>query len=86
MTAQQLMNMLEDLDPDTEVRFASQPHWPFEYDIVGVVLASELRREEGGDVGYRPPFSDPNADVLYLIEGSQLGYFTKQAWDCYRRH
>ncbi len=85
MNAEQLMSMLEELDPQTEIRFASQPSWPFEYNIAGVVLASELRGEEEDEVGYRPRHSDPDADVLYLVEGSQLGHFTKDPWNCYRR-
>jgi hypothetical protein len=36
MTVGELIGQLQDLDPDTEVRIASQPHWPFEYSISAV--------------------------------------------------
>jgi heme oxygenase len=53
MTAQELIEILEGMDPDAEVRFASQPSWPFEYSI------SAAAEVDG---------------VLYLAEGTQLGY------------
>ena len=72
MTVQELIMELEAMNPDSEVRLAMQPQYPFEYSIGGVV-----------EVG---PDGDPDADfdydtrdyeqppVVYLSEGSQLGY------------
>ena len=37
MTAAELIELLEGVDPDTEVRLAEQPSWPFEYSVSGVV-------------------------------------------------
>ena len=45
-----------------EVRFASQPSWPFEYSILNAVLAHV-----------------DEEDVIYLEEGSQLGYLPREA-------
>ena len=45
MTASELIELLEDLDPDTEVRIAQQPSWPFEYTIDALVGASETASE-----------------------------------------
>jgi hypothetical protein len=85
MTVQELINMLEDLDGETEVRLMTQEAWPFENAIAGIALASEMGGENDEEKGgYRPPFSD--ADVLYLVEGEQLGYGTKSAWSVCRRH
>lgn len=36
MTAAELIELLSGVDPDTEVRLAEQPSWPFEYSIAGV--------------------------------------------------
>lgn len=36
MTVSELIEMLEDCDPDMEVRIAEQPWYPFEYYIEGV--------------------------------------------------
>ena len=33
LTAGDLIEMLQDLDPDTEIRLMSQPSWPFEYSL-----------------------------------------------------
>lgn len=81
MTVGDLKERLEDLDEDMEVRLMTQPAWPFEYSIADVRLKSEIsegepdeEKEEKAEAGGEQP------DVLYLIEGSQLGYGTKQAW------
>ena len=36
MTVAELIEELKFMDQDTEVRFASQPSWPFEYSINSV--------------------------------------------------
>lgn len=35
MIVEELIEKLQECDPDAEVRFASQPKWPFEYSIDG---------------------------------------------------
>ena len=73
---------------DTEVRFASQPTWPFEYSITDVIaMTTDIResraRAEMLDEGMTPEEVNENLDyeeierdgnVVYLVEGSQLGY------------
>ena len=39
MTVEELIEELRLFDQDAAVRFASQPSWPFEYSINGVVQA-----------------------------------------------
>jgi hypothetical protein len=68
MRVDDLMMELERFDPDTEIRIASQPSWPFEYTIKGVVDGNELENEE-------------YANVVYLVEGTQLGYFIRIVWE-----
>lgn len=43
MTVEELIQELEQMDRDAEVRIAQQPSWPFEYDLNGVI-------ESGGKV------------------------------------
>ena len=62
MTVSELKEILEHYDDDMEVRFASQPSWPFEYSILNAVLAHV-----------------DEEDVIYLEEGSQLGYLPREA-------
>lgn len=63
MTVGDLMEMLEGFDPETKIRLAQQPGWPFEYSVGNVVevdgtvyigegekldyLAGEVRAELG---------------------------------------
>ena len=81
MTAQEIIEILEGFPPDTEVRLMTQSNWPFEYSIRGVCTNQELdqckeRTEEEESV----PFEDP--PIVYIVEGTQLGYGDKNAWDC----
>ena len=63
MTAQYLIELLQQLNPDTEIRIASQPKWPFEYTIDDL---REVRLEEG-------------EEVAYIVEGTQIGYLPEEA-------
>lgn len=59
MTVADLMYELSQMEPEAEIRFASQPSWPFEYSIDSMVVV------EDDDAVY---------PTVYLVEGSQLGY------------
>lgn len=65
MTLDALMAALEelraDVGGDADVRFAAQPRWSFEYSIAPEVV---------GIVGAE----DSAGAVVYLAEGSQIGY------------
>lgn len=53
MTVQELLDLLEGVDPFTEVRIAYQPSYPMECSLGGVRLGSELpdsEREEAQSV------------------------------------
>ena len=67
MTAGDLKRLLEDVDDDAEVRFASQPSWPFEYSIADVHEHWPEPDDEDFD-----EFED--VEVVYLVEGRQIGY------------
>ena len=68
MTVRELIEELRLMDQDATVRFASQPSWPFEYSINGVVqtIVDNRGNEE---------------DIVYLEEGRQVGYLPKEAKD-----
>jgi len=68
------LEMIADENDDgqeIEVRFASQPSWPFEYSIDGIVVASKLDDED----------RDTGQIIVYLGEGQQLGYLPIEAQD-----
>ena len=69
MTVGELIEELRLMDQDATVRFASQPSWPFEYSINGVVQTAVRDRE------------DNEIDMVYLEEGRQVGYLPKEAKD-----
>ena len=57
MTAKDLIEILQDMDPNTEVRLAIQPNYPFEHSIDGIATIKENGEEiafiyEGGQIGY----------------------------------
>ena len=73
MTATQLIEELEwaierNGGDDVEVRTAQQPKWPFEYSIDSAVTAKVTS-----------DFQSEEATVVYLSEGSQLGYLPAAA-------
>jgi len=69
MTVGELIQELKYMDEDAKVRFASQPSWPFEYSIYGVIQTTVRDRE------------DNEIDMVYLEEGRQVGYLPKEAKD-----
>ena len=68
MTVGELIQELKYMDEDATVRFASQPSWPFEYSISGVVQTT---------VNY----NENERDMVYLEEGRQVGYLPSEAKD-----
>ena len=93
MNVGELKAILEDLDGDIEVRIMTQRRWPFESDIHNLVQATDFLRDEDNTFipyGYERTSQledrelsvqggEPS-DVLYIVEGSQLGYGTTDAW------
>ena len=69
MTVGELINELKYMDEGATVRFASQPSWPFEYSIYGVVQTTVRDNE------------DNERDMVYLEEGRQVGYLPAEAKD-----
>lgn len=95
MTVGELISQLEDLDAEAEVRLAHQPSWPFEYSIDSVVEVGgdddeceecgfSWSAHDEGTPGYcgcevEPPRGSDNPTIVYIAEGSQLGYLPGQA-------
>ncbi len=56
MTVAELIDQLLEMDPSAEVRYAHQPHWPFEY-LIGetpVEHDGTVYLMEGEQLGYLP--------------------------------
>lgn len=69
MIVEELISELQQMNPGSQVRFASQPSWPFEYSIDNVVSIAKDEDEENEN--HEEPKEE---DIVYLVEGSQLGY------------
>ena len=81
MKVSELIEILENEDPDATVLLAQQPSWPFEYDVRGVVARHEFDEE---DDACRGPDDDRRANDVFIVEGSQLRYGNRDAWDAAR--
>lgn len=80
MKVHELIALLEQYEPDADVLIMSQPSWPFEYDIDGVVERREIMSEDDDDeidVSGR----DGMPSDVFILEGSQLRYGNKNAWN-----
>ncbi len=81
MTIDELIERLEEyrdkLGGQCEVRLMTQQNWPFENRIAGLASGEEINeRDEDEDD------EDVDTDqVVYIVEGGQLGYGSKRAWD-----
>jgi len=79
MTVGQLIAILESYDPDSTVLMLQQPTWPFEYTISGVCERADFSEPEDLEG------SKKQANDVFILEGSQLRYGHKDAWECARR-
>jgi hypothetical protein len=80
MTIDQLIERLEEyrdtLGGDAEVRLMTQQNWPFENTVTGLASGEEINQADDED--------DDDVDddvVVYIVEGRQLGYGSKRAWE-----
>ena len=87
MTIDELIERLEDyrddLGGDCEVRLMTQQNWPFENRIVGLAAGWEINSaddDEGDDEDDEADEVDDDR-VIFIVEGEQLGYGSKRAWD-----
>jgi hypothetical protein len=83
MTVQQLIELLKREDQDAEVMLAQQPSWPFEYSVRGVVARREF--DEPEDDECRGPDDNRRENDVFIVEGSQLRYGHRDAFDAARR-
>ena len=77
---EKLEETLRDLG-DCEVHLMTQPHYPMEDGIHGVVTSAQLAEAED-DNSDEDGDEDSSADVVvYIVAGEQIGYGNKRAWD-----
>jgi hypothetical protein len=89
MTLDTLIEILTDyrdeLGGDAEVRLMTQQQWPFENRICGLTSGQEMNDTSDEDEDYDSDDSDVAEDaVVYIVEGGQIGYGSKRAWEACR--
>jgi hypothetical protein len=87
MKVRDLIELLEDADPNATVLIVSQQHWPFENEIHGIALREDVGSDEACDDDEgeaRFPDGTSASDVL-IVEGAQLRYGNRAAWEVARR-
>lgn len=92
MSVQELIEILEGMDPEAAVYLAVQPEYPFEVAVAGICqrgdYAEDGEDEEGawtgGDLWSASESQLPKNDVL-ILAGSQVRYGARAAWDAAER-
>lgn len=84
MKVSELIELLQDQDPDAEVMIMSQESWPFENAVAGVAVREEFDDDDEDcedDEREEPRYEKGTAaNDVFLVEGQQLRYGSKAAW------
>jgi hypothetical protein len=64
MKVRDLLEQLEFMPEDAEIRFASQPNYPMEYEVDDMFAVVQDKNGKG--------------EILYLSEGEQIGYLPSE--------
>ncbi|MCC7336834.1 MAG: hypothetical protein IT422_17215 [Pirellulaceae bacterium] len=87
MTLDTLIEILTDyrdeLGGDAEVRLMTQQQWPFENRICGLTSGQEMNDTSDED-DYSDDSDVAEDPVVYIVEGGQMGYGSKRAWESCR--
>jgi hypothetical protein len=87
MTAQELIELLQDVPPDAEVLMAHQPSWPLQFKVAGIYDPAQNGEPPTCDAHEvhgcdECPVPEPE-NVVYIVEGSHPDhpYAPRDAWD-----
>ena len=83
MKVSDLIQLLEDCDPDANVFIMSQPNWPFEYAVRGAAIREDMESNDD-DAGEACRPDGTSANDVFIVEGTQLRYGSRNAWDIVR--
>lgn len=75
----------EEVSGETPVRLMYQPNYPFFSEVSGLATEEQIQYAEDEDEDEADPVARLNAvqsrpNVLYILEGTQIGYGNKTAW------
>ena len=89
MTIDQLIGLLAEYrdvhGPNAEVRLMTQENWPFENRIAGITSGAEMNEASEDDPSEYFDDQDVAEDaIVYIVEGGQICYGSKRAWETCR--
>lgn len=86
MTLETLIEILndyrEEFGGEAEVRLMTQQNWPFENRICGVTSGRDMNEADEEDTDDDDDAAEEN--LVYIVEGGQICYGSKRAWENYR--
>lgn len=86
MKVGELIEILSEMDADAQVFIASQPNWPFEYSVCGVARRAEMNGDDADDEETAATYEPGTAPSdVFIVEGTQLRYGSKAAWETAQR-
>jgi len=71
----------DEFGPGAEVRLMTQQNWPFENRICGLTSGAEMHESDVIDEDDNPADND---NVVYIVEGGQICYGNRRAWETAR--
>ena len=86
MTLDTLIEILndyrEEFGGDAEVRLMTQQNWPFENRICGVTSGRDMNEADDEDADEGDDDQDvADENIVYIVEGGQICYGSKRAWE-----
>jgi hypothetical protein len=72
----------EEFGGDAEVRLMTQQNWPFENRICGVTSGRDMNEADDEDADEGDDDQDvADENIVYIVEGGQICYGSKRAWE-----
>jgi hypothetical protein len=88
MTLDNLIEILndyrEELGGDAEVRLMTQQNWPFENRICGVTSGRDMNDATNEEMDEDEAEDVAEDTTVYIVEGGQICYGSKRAWETCR--
>lgn len=80
-----LTDYRDELGGDAEVRLMTQQNWPFENRICGLTSGQEINDATDEDAEDDDDDQDvAEESIVYIVEGGQICYGSKRAWETCR--
>ena len=100
MKVAELISLLEECDPEAEVRLMTQQNYPFEHRMLGIVTRAEMDDSDICECNHR--IGEPHDEVcaafeeevyadglagndVFIVEGGQERHGNQSAWMALRR-